>query len=283
MRVASTAREMRAALEDARREGQLIGFVPTMGALHEGHLSLIRAARERCEVVAISIFVNPLQFADNEDFDQYPRDDKRDLVIAADAEVDVVFLPDVAEMYPDGRSTTISVGRLASIAEGAARPGHFDGVATVVAKLFSIVLADLAFFGQKDAQQVAVVKKMVADLSLPTEIVACPTVREPDGLAMSSRNVHLSTAERSQALVLWRALQAGRQSLLETGEPEAAEKVMSDLLTTADGVDMDYALCVDPDTFEAPVPGRDRLLVVAARVGRTRLIDNLLVANKGAP
>ena len=277
MKVARTVAEMRSAIAGARGSGHSIGFVPTMGALHAGHLSLVHLARERTDFVVMSIFVNPLQFGAGEDFDAYPRDNERDLALAEEAGVDVVFLPGVDEMYPPGRSTTISVGPLSTIVEGRSRPGHFDGVATVVAKLFGIVTPDLAFFGQKDAQQVAVVRKMVTDLTMPVEIVACPTIRESAGLALSSRNVYLSENERAHSLVLWEALQAGRNSLLETGDPEVAEKVMRDLLTTQEGVAMDYALCVDPDTFETPAAGRDRLLVIAARVGGTRLIDNLLV------
>ena len=275
MKVPRTIAELRRTLEDAPRP---VGFVPTMGALHEGHLSLVRTARDRCDTVVMSIFVNPLQFGPHEDFDRYPRPVEEDLAAAEREKVDVVFLPSVEEMYPPGRSTTIHVGGVTESFEGAVRPGHFDGVATVVAKLFGIVEPDAAFFGQKDAQQLAVVRRVVTDLSLPVEIVGCPTVRERDGVAMSSRNAYLSTSNRERATALWEALRAGGEVLKRGETPSEAEKVMSHILETrTDGAD--YAAVVDPDTFSAPGAGGPHLLLVAARLGETRLIDNLLVEN----
>jgi len=247
-----------------------------MGALHEGHLSLVRAARDRCETVVLSIFVNPLQFGPHEDLARYPRSEEADLTAAENEKVDIVFLPSVAEMYPEGRSTVVHVGGIARRFEGAARPGHFEGVATVVAKLFGVVQPDVAFFGEKDAQQLAVVRSLVADLSMSVEIVACPTVRESDGLAMSSRNAYLSPEDRPRATALWHALKAGAATLREGRTPAEAETEMRAILEA--GADhVDYAAVVDPDTFLAPTPGRPQLLIVAARVGGTRLIDNLLV------
>ena len=274
MRVVTTVSEIREVLQVARRP---IGFVPTMGALHEGHVSLVRAARERCDTVVMSIFVNPLQFGPHEDFDRYPRAEDADLAIAEEEKVDFVFMPSVDEMYPSERSTRVTVGEMTTKFEGAVRPGHFDGVATVVAKLFGIVQADVAFFGQKDAQQLVVIKRMVTDLSIPVEVVGCATVREPDGLALSSRNVYLSTDERRRAAWLWRALIAGAEAL-DAGV-EAAEVTMLDVLVgEVDSVD--YAAVVDPDSFGPPQEGGPYLLIVAARLGNTRLIDNLLMEQR---
>jgi pantoate--beta-alanine ligase len=227
-------------------------------------------------VTVLSIFVNPLQFGVNEDLARYPRDEAADLKLAEDAGVDVVFLPSVEDMYPEGHATRIDVGALAEVVEGASRPGHFEGVATVVAQLFNLVRPHVAFFGQKDAQQVAVVKKMVADLSMPVEVEVGATVREPDGLALSSRNVYLSDAERKQALALSRALVEGEALLKGGGDPESVEKKMWEVLTSYDGVSVDYARAVHPATF-GDADGYPVLLVIAARVGATRLIDNLLV------
>ncbi len=280
MKVVRVIQEVRSAVLAERRNDRRIGFVPTMGALHEGHLALVDIARAETDVVVMSIFVNPLQFGPNEDLATYPRNEERDLTLARDRGVDIVFLPSVEEMYPPGRSTTVSIGELATAVEGTNRPGHFDGVATVVAKLFNIVPADVAFFGQKDAQQVAVIKKMVADLSFAIEIRVCPTVREGDGLAMSSRNAYLSPEERERSTALIQALNAGARALEETGDPHAAGKVMTDLLETAEGVELDYAIVLDPETFGPPVPGEAQLLAVAARVGSTRLIDNVLVTSQ---
>ncbi len=273
MKTVRTAAELRAEL--ARHAGKRIGFVPTMGSLHEGHLSLIAAATDSCDVVVASIFVNPLQFGPREDFAAYPRDERRDLQLASDAGVDIVFLPSVDEMYPPGRTTTVSVGPIGDVLEGADRPGHFDGVATVVTKLFNLVSPDVAFFGQKDAQQVAVIKQMIRDLSLDIELVICPTVREPDGLALSSRNAYLSPDERQRASALHRALLAGAGSLPEK-DFDATEKKMWELLVS-EGLEPSYAAAVNPETFGPPDPHGPVLLVVAARLGKTRLIDNLLV------
>lgn len=253
-----------------------VGFVPTMGALHDGHLSLVRAARERSSTVVMSIFVNPLQFGPGEDLARYPRSEESDLSAAEAAGVDVVFIPSVDEMYPEGRATTVHVERITERYEGAIRPGHFDGVATVVARLLGIVGPRFAFFGRKDAQQLAVVQRLVIDLSIPTEIVACGTVRESDGLALSSRNRFLSGADRARASSLWRALGAGAAAIGEGREVPDVERSMIEILEA--GTDsVDYAAVVNPDTFDPAEPGEPGLLIVAARLGQTRLIDNLLV------
>jgi len=272
---------VRAALEEARSGGRSIGFVPTMGALHDGHLSLIRAARAASDIVVVSVFVNPLQFGPDEDFQSYPRDETRDLALLEAEGVDVAFVPKVEEMYPRDASTTIRIARLSESFEGAHRPGHFDGVATVCAKLFNIVAPDRAYFGQKDAQQIAVLKRMVRDLDLPLEIIVCATVRAPDGLALSSRNAYLSTKDRRRATVLFRALQAGAAAAA-AADFAGAEQTMRAVL---EGIEVDYAACVDPQTFGAPRAGAPVLLVVAAYIGATRLIDNLEVepAGESAP
>ena len=272
MKIIKTILEMRESLQVAPRP---VGFVPTMGALHEGHVSLVRAARERCDTVVLSIFVNPLQFGPHEDLDRYPRAEEADLASAEEEKVDIVFMPSVDEMYPSDRSTTVKVGELCTRFEGAVRPGHFDGVATVVSKLFGIVQPDVAFFGQKDAQQLAVIKRMVTDLSLPVEVVGCPTVRESDGLALSSRNVYLSPDERQRADSLWRALNAGAELIYDHGVSGAEAKMLEVLVGEVDSVD--YAAVVDPNSFQPPEEDGPYLLIVAARLGETRLIDNLLV------
>ena len=269
--------ELRAALAEVRAMGRSVGFVPTMGALHQGHASLLRKAQERGDYVVLSIFVNPLQFGPNEDLSSYPRDEAGDLAAAEAAGVDLAFLPSVEEMYPPGRATTVSVSAPAWPLEGAARPGHFEGVATVVAKLFNLVQPDRAYFGQQDAQQVAVINTMTRDLSFPLDVVVCPTVREADGLAMSSRNAYLQPPERAIATTLWQALQAGRDVIGHGASWEVAEKTMESLIGEVDGIELEYARAVDPDSFESPTAGGPILLVIAARVGRTRLIDNVLV------
>ncbi|MGH2693962.1 MAG: pantoate--beta-alanine ligase [Actinomycetota bacterium] len=277
METVRSATKLRELLRPEQAAGRVIGLVPTMGALHEGHLSLVRLARERSDVVVVSIFVNPLQFGAGEDFESYPRDDARDLALANAEKVDVVFVPEVSEMYPEGDATRVSAGALGEVLEGEARPGHFDGVCTVVAKLFNLVAPDIAFFGQKDAQQIAVIKRMVADLRWPIEIVAGAIVREPDGLAMSSRNAYLSRQERKKATVLYAALRTGREAV-ESGEGiENAEAKMMETIRAVEGVEAGYARAVDPDDFGAPRPGRPILLAVSARVGPARLIDNLMV------
>ncbi|MCU1244216.1 MAG: pantoate--beta-alanine ligase [Acidobacteria bacterium] len=276
MQVTTTIEETRAAVAVARREGRTIGFVPTMGFLHAGHLSLIDAARqEGAGFVAVSIFVNPTQFGPNEDFESYPRNEVADGELLTGKEVDLLFLPPRQVMYPPGSSTVISVGGVSGPLEGARRPGHFDGVATVVLKLLNIVQPDLAAFGRKDAQQCAVIERMVRDLDVPVRLVFGETLREPDGLAMSSRNSYLSAEERKLAPVLQRALQAGREALRHGADADAVNAAMHRVASEA-GVEVDYLALVDPQTFERPADlQRPLLLAGAVRIGRTRLIDNL--------
>ncbi len=294
MIVARSIAEARAALRDLPRS---LGFVPTMGALHAGHLSLVDAARTRCASVAASVFVNPTQFGRGEDFDRYPRDEDRDLRLLEEAGVAVTFTPGAAEMYPEGFATTVHVGgHLTESFEGASRPGHFDGVAIIVTKLLGVVQPDVLFLGEKDAQQLAVVRRFVRDLDLPVEVVGVPTLREPDGLAMSSRNAYLTPDERAVAPDLYRALLAGAAA---GSEPGAAAKdvvvaATAALLLPAGGLDpdtvddalsrprfrLDYLTVVDEDGF---VPegdlGPHSRLVVAAFLGSTRLIDTISVAS----
>ncbi len=270
--------ETRAAVRELRRRGA-VGLVPTMGALHAGHRSLIQAARKRCEVVVASIFVNPTQFAAGEDFSQYPRTLEEDCRMLEAEAVDILFVPAAEAMYPAGASTFVEVAGISDRLDGASRPGHFRGVATVVAKLFHIVEPDRAFFGQKDAAQVAVLRQMVRDLDFAVEMIVCPTVREPDGLAMSSRNRYLSAEERLQALILSKSLKTA-QMLTEAGEYRAAIllKAMTQALQQEPGVRMDYVAVVDPNTL-LPLEdvGSGALLAIAAYVGDTRLIDNILL------
>jgi pantoate--beta-alanine ligase len=273
MIVVRSVGELRSVLRSHRSQNR-IAFVPTMGALHEGHRSLVRAAGAATDLVVMSIFVNPLQFGPHEDLARYPRDLAADLELAQKDRVGVVFCPSVEEMYPEGASTTISVGHIGEVFEGKARPGHFTGVATVVAKLFNIVEPDAAFFGQKDAQQVAVIRRMVADLSFDVEVIACPTVRDRDGLALSTRNRYLAPAERVSAGVLARALEAGASALASSGDFGDAEKQMWDTLISQDGIEPDYAAAVDASSFGPPRRSASILLAVAARIGTTRLIDN---------
>jgi pantoate--beta-alanine ligase len=282
MRVIETVNEMRV----ARREiASLGGFVPTMGYLHAGHLSLARAARAECATVVASIFVNPAQFGPNEDLSRYPRDLPRDLNLLASAGVDLVFTPTAAEMYPAGFATYVEPGgALTERLEAAARPGHFRGVATVVTKLFQIVAPDVAYFGQKDAQQVAVIRRMIADLNLPVELRVLPTVRERDGLAMSSRNAYLNTEERAAAVVLYRALEAG-QALIASDPAASAQRVieaMRGVIAAEPRARLEYADVCDPDTF-APLEAlrAPAILAIAARVGPARLIDNFLLRADG--
>jgi pantoate--beta-alanine ligase len=281
VRVHETIAGFRAALDEARRGGASIGFVPTMGYLHDGHASLMRAAAAECDVAVASIFVNPLQFAANEDLSTYPRDLERDLAIAGDAGVTEVLHPSVDEMYPGGPVlTTVSVAEITARFEGASRPTHFAGVATVVAKLFSIVGPCRAYFGEKDFQQLAVVRRMAADLSMPVAVVGCPIVREADGLAMSSRNVYLSPAQRAAAPVLHRSLLAA-VAAAEGGErdPRAVEAVVADAVAAEPEAELDYAALVDAATLEpASSVGGEQRLLVAARFGATRLLDNIAVS-----
>jgi len=269
--------ELRAALDARRAAGATVGFVPTMGYLHAGHTSLMDAARADTDVVVASIFVNPLQFAAHEDLDSYPRDLERDTALAEAHGVDLLFVPSVTEMYPQPVATTVSVAGVSQGYEGASRPTHFDGVATVVAKLFSIVGPCRAYFGEKDYQQLAVVRRMVADLSMPVTVVGCPTVREPDGLAMSSRNAYLTPAERAAAPVLHRALTAGAAAV-EAGarDPDAVVATMVEVVASEPLAELDYAAVVDAATLEVSRPLRGELrLLIAARFGRARLLDNL--------
>jgi pantoate--beta-alanine ligase len=270
---------VRAEVAAARADGRRIGLVPTMGAFHAGHEALMRTARERCDAVVVSLFVNPTQFNETADLADYPRSEASDAAVAEGLGVDVLFAPSAEAMYPDGFATTVSVGGLATVLEGAARgPAHFAGVCTVVCKLFTIVAPDVAFFGQKDAQQVTVVKRMVRDLDLPLTIEVVPTVRDADGLALSSRNARLGPGDREQALSLSRGLEAVR-ALAAAGErdPAILRAAAAEALRTA-GVEPDYLAFVDPDTLH-PVERVDRrvLVAVAARVGPARLIDNILI------
>ena len=281
MEVLETVRTCRAVLDQARAAGRTVGLVPTMGALHLGHTSLVDRARAECDVVVVTIFVNPLQFGDPDDIAHYPRTLERDLLACAESGADIVFVPSVGEMYPSwpaAPSTTVSVSGVSECWEGASRPGHFDGVATVVAKLFTIAGACRAYFGLKDFQQLAVVRRMALELSLPVEVVGCPIVREPDGLALSSRNVRLSDAERKAATVLSRALATGRDALAsgERSGAAIAEAMRVDVAAEP-LVRLDYAVVVDADTLREKAsvsePGAVRLLI-AAQVGAIRLIDN---------
>jgi pantoate--beta-alanine ligase len=282
LKVVRRAGELREMLEPSRAKGSVIGFVPTMGALHEGHLSLVQRAREECDLVVASVYVNPLQFVEGEDFEEYPRDTEGDLELLEGEGADITFLPANEEMYPDASPTTtrISVGRLGEVYEGADRPGHFDGVCTIVAKLFHMVGPTRAYFGRKDAQQTAVLKRMVRDLNFDIELIVCPIVREATGLAMSSRNAYLSETERARAVALSRSLRAGERALKETADIGAAERAMAEMLDSTEGVTRNYARVVHPDTFEPALMGDPSLLIVAARVGPARLIDNLLVEPK---
>jgi pantoate--beta-alanine ligase len=277
MRTVATIAELRAELDAHRAAGRTVGFVPTMGYLHDGHASLMRAARADTDVVVASIFVNPLQFGAGEDLDAYPRDLARDTELAAAAGVDLLFTPTVEEMYPRPVLTTVSVGQVSERLEGATRPTHFAGVATVVAKLFAIVGPCRAYFGAKDYQQVAVVRRMAADLSLPVEVVACPTRRERDGLAMSSRNVYLTPDERAAAPVVHTALRAGAAAI-GAGErdPAAVRALMAQIIEAEPLAQLDYAEVVDADSFTVPEPLAGNLrLLAAVRFGRARLIDNV--------
>lgn len=275
MRIVRDVAAVRAAVAGAGR----VGLVPTMGAFHEGHLSLIRAARQACDLVVVWLFVNPTQFNEAADLAGYPRDEERDARLAAECGADILFAPPVEEVYPDGFATTVTVSGIADVLEGAHRPGHFDGVATVVAKMFAMVAPEVAYFGAKDAQQVAVVRRMVTDLNLPVRIEVLPIVREPDGLAMSSRNVRLDPDQRRRATALHRGLAAGRAAVA-AGErdAEAAAAVVARELARA-SITAEYIAVVDPDTF-APLERIERpaLIALAARVGPVRLIDNMEVA-----
>jgi pantoate--beta-alanine ligase len=278
MQVLTNVAAMRAACRAVRQRGQTLGFVPTMGALHAGHLALIKAAKAQCDVVAASIFVNPKQFAPNEDFSKYPRTFEQDCALLEAEGTELLFAPQAEEMYQPDASTIVEVEGVSDRLDGVSRPGHFRGVATVVAKLFHIVAPDRAFFGQKDAAQVAVLRRMVRDLNFDLELVVCPTVREADGLAMSSRNRYLSPPERGQALVLSRALSA-MLAAYQAGERTAARllEIGREVIAMEPQVRIDYLTVVDPDTL-LPLGSASAgaMAAIAAHVGATRLIDNML-------
>jgi len=280
MRIITTVREMQQACR-ALKSTRTLGLVPTMGALHVGHLSLVQRALAECDVVAVSIFVNPTQFAAGEDFEVYPRSFEDDCAKLVASGVTLLFAPSAAEMYPDGTTTFVEVAAVGDRLDGASRPGHFRGVATVVAKLFNIVGPNRAYFGQKDAAQVAVLRAMVRDLNIPVRLVACPIVRERDGLAMSSRNRNLSVHDRQRALILNRALRAA-ETLVQSGEThaETLRDAIVSFLATDPSLRVDYAAIVDPATL-LPIAdiSRGALIAVAAWVGSTRLIDNILIEN----
>ena len=267
----------------ARQEQRIIGLVPTMGALHAGHMALVQRAKKECSPVYASIFLNPKQFGPNEGLSRYPRPLEADIEKLANAKVDGLFLPDIAEMYPHGFSTYVQVEGLSERLEGKSRPGHFRGVATVVLKLFEIVQPHFAYFGRKDAQQVRIIQRMAHDLNLDVEIVVCPIVRETDGLALSSRNTYLSAEERHAAMVLYRSLQAAAQELV-TGVRDSLElqRTIHNVLESEPRARVDYAEIVDAETFEPVVRiGRRAYVLLAVHFGKTRLIDNLLIEPEG--
>lgn len=279
MRVTGKIDEVRQWTDEARRAGKRIGLVPTMGALHIGHVSLIEAAAQQCDFVVVSIFVNPTQFGPGEDLENYPRPLEQDLAICEQHGADVVFAPTPAEMYPRENQTWVNVVGITESLCGRSRPIHFRGVTTVCTKLFNIVGCDVAFFGQKDAQQSIVIRRMVADLNMPLEVVVCPTVREPDGLAISSRNQYLSEQQRKEAPVIYEALQQARKTI-EAGEtdPNVVRRQMEKTMGRVEAMKPEYIEVVDPDTLEVldriagPV-----LIAVAARLGPARLIDNIMM------
>ena len=279
MKIITTISDMQAAADSLRRAGKRIGFVPTMGFLHEGHLSLMAGARAENDVVVASIFVNPTQFGPSEDLDRYPRDAEGDQKKCSSAGVDILFMPSASEMYPEKPQVFVIVEGISDVLEGAVRPGHFRGVATVVAKLFNIVKPHRAYFGQKDYQQCAVIRRMVSGLNLAVDVTILPTVREKDGLAMSSRNSYLNPEERRSATILYKALVATRD-LFAAGahDPDKLRNKMRAVIQAEPGAVIDYAEVADPDTL-APLENMNNrmVLLVAVRIGRTRLIDNLLI------
>lgn len=281
--VAHTIQGLRDAIQSARQRGKSIGLVPTMGALHEGHLSLVRASRAECDFTAVTIFVNPTQFGPNEDLDKYPRTLDADVQLLAECGTDLVFAPAADAIYPDGFSTYVQPPTAADPLEGRCRPGHFRGVTTIVLKLFNQAQADVAFFGQKDYQQALVIRRMVEDLDVPTEVQVCPIIREADGLAMSSRNRYLNQTERQRSLGLWRALQVAEESTSQAGTA-VAPVLESMRQTLADsGVDrIEYVAICDPETLQPlEVVKGPAVALIAAFVGETRLIDNHWVGPKG--
>lgn len=279
MQIINTITGIRSLVKEARQAGRTVGFVPTMGYFHEGHLTLMREAKGECDLVVVSIFVNPLQFGPREDFARYPRDFDRDIALARSTSVDAVFAPDTQEMYPEQYHTTVDVAKITDPLCGRSRPGHFRGVATVVTKLFNIVHPHRAYFGQKDAQQVAVISRLVEDLNIDLTVVTVPIVREPDGLAMSSRNVYLDPVDRKAALVLHQSLRAAKEAVV-AGNREAPRlaELVRELITKEPRASLEYVevLCL-PNLFPcAELKGRV-LIAVAARFGATRLIDNTIV------
>ncbi|MEQ9411952.1 MAG: pantoate--beta-alanine ligase [Fuerstiella sp.] len=279
MNVESSASRVRELVRQARQAGAIVGVVPTMGALHAGHVSLIEAARRECDFVVTTIFVNPTQFGPNEDFDRYPRTLPEDLQLCEAAGTDLVFTPETTAMYHPDAETVVRVTRLTERLEGAHRPGHFDGVTTVVAKLFNITVPDRAYFGQKDFQQQLIIRRMVRDLNWGLEVVTCPIVRESDGLALSSRNRYLSDRDRQRALALSQSLQQARTLAAdETVSPAEIERRMIEFLTSVEGLRLDYAVVVDGDTLASVAPDAATVVaLVAAEVGTTRLIDNQIL------
>jgi len=284
VRLARTIEEVRAAVSAAREAGRAVGLIPTMGFLHEGHLSLIRVARDNgADFIVVSVFVNPLQFGPTEDFARYPRDEEHDRRLLERERVDLLFLPSVDVMYPPSSTTRVSVTGVAEPLEGERRPGHFNGVATVVLKLFNIVQPDLAVFGRKDAQQCEVIDRMVRDLDVPVQLVFAETIREHDGLAMSSRNSYLSAEQRTLAPALHRALRAGEDAIRHgIDQIDEIERLMHRMVS--DPVRIDYLVVVDPITFRRPIDfHRDLLLAGAVHIGKTRLIDNIRVSKSAIP
>jgi pantoate--beta-alanine ligase len=279
LRTARTPESVRAAIRACRARGETIGFVPTMGALHIGHRALMRRARWECDRLIVSIFVNPLQFGKGEDYRRYPRPVRRDAAILRDEGVDLLYQPDAAHLYPEGFTTRVSVERLQDPLEGVCRPGHFDGVATVVAKLLIAVEPDCLYLGQKDAQQAAILRRMVADLDFGVRVVVCPTVREPDGLACSSRNAYLTEEERGWAPALHAALREAAAAFRDGAAPGTAAALMRRRLARGPGR-LDYAAAVDPDTLEAPAQGGPVLFALAYRLGSARLIDNVVARSR---
>jgi pantoate--beta-alanine ligase len=280
MHIIKTIREMQAASRELKTENKTIGFVPTMGALHEGHLSLVRRSKNENDITVVSIFVNPTQFGPNEDFHEYPRDTEGDLEKLSSLNVETVFMPDNNEMYPDGFSTSIDIGSIGEILCGASRPGHFNGVATVVEKLFNIVMPDRAYFGQKDFQQSVVIKKLAKECKFDTDIIVCPIIRESDGLAMSSRNAYLNKEERKSAIILNKALQYGKELIVSGREynTSSIKEKMETLIKSESLAKIDYIEVVNPQNLETinritlPV-----VICLAVKIGNTRLIDNIIV------
>ncbi|HEY9062676.1 MAG TPA: pantoate--beta-alanine ligase [Pseudobacteroides sp.] len=279
MRVIEKISDLKAVIRSQKLSGKIIGFVPTMGYLHEGHISLVKASKDENDFTIMSIFVNPTQFGPNEDFEKYPRDMARDSKMAEEAGVDIIFAPTREEMYPDSYKTYIEVEDITGVLCGKTRPGHFKGVTTVVAKLFNIVEPDKAYFGQKDAQQVIVIKKMVRDLNMNLEVVICPIIREYDGLAMSSRNSYLSTGERKAAVILSKSLFEAKE-LIKNGERDASKliKYISERISTVDFAEIDYVEITDAENLEEVEMINGKVLIaLAVRFGKTRLIDNVVV------